>query len=211
MEENFRGLNVDVTRLANAIEHYLEKEGFETNIETTPEWQRVQAKKTGMLRLAAGAQRCIEVNIRGIPSAFEVEMTTGEWGKNLAASAVVGALTFGLGWVGAGISAVAYRKLEEKIFDYIQWQVDELRGTAGETKPTSAPQPTMVPVPNLVSALPPCPACGKRIRSEFKMCPYCGFNLQSLQVKCNSCGSPVDPSWNVCANCGVTIAWATAR
>lgn len=207
MQESFHGLNVDLIRLAKVVERYLDKEGFETNIDITPEWQRVQAKKKGILRTAVGAQRCIEVNIRGTPNAFEVEMTTGEWGKNLAASAVMGTLTFGLGWVGAGISAVAYRNLEEKIFDYIQWQVDELRGSAGEAKPVTAPQPNVVAISNFASALPTCPACGKRIRSDFKVCPFCGFNLQSLQVKCNSCGAPVDPSWNVCANCGVPLTW----
>jgi len=70
--------------------------------------------KKGIMRRAVGAARCIEVNIRGDPNAFEVELTTGEWGKNLAASAVMGAITFGVGWLAAGVSALAYKRLEDK-------------------------------------------------------------------------------------------------
>ncbi len=211
MEEHFRGLNVDLNKLADTVEHYLDKEGFETNIDRTPEWYRVQAKKKGMIRQAVGAARCFEVNIRGDPSAFQVEMTTGEWGKNLAAGAVLGAVTLGVGWLGAGISAATYKKLEEKIFDYIQWQVDELRGSAAQAPtPTPAPQPT-VTSSAAMSWAPQCPRCNKQVKAEFNVCPYCGSNLGPVQLQCPRCASPVETSYRVCPNCGTNLGSAIAR
>ena len=211
MEEHFRGLNVDLNKLADRVEHYLDKEGFETNIDRTPEWYRVQAKKKGMIRQVVGAARCFEVNIRGDPSAFQVEMATGEWGKNLAAGAVLGAVTLGVGWVGAGISAVTYRKLEEKVFDYIQWQVDELRGSAAQAPtPASAPQPTVAP-PVAMSRAAQCPRCNKQVKPEFNVCPYCGSNLGPMQLQCPRCTSPVEASYRVCPNCGTNLGSTIAR
>ena len=208
MEENFRGLNVNLNELMQRVDHYMKKEGFDTNVDLSPEWLRLQAKKEDMFRTAVGAARCIEVHIRGDPNAFDVEMTTGDWGRNLAASAVVGALTLGVGWLTAGISAGMYKQLENKIFDYIHWQVDELKGTgAGTGQPTIA-QPGMVRVTDLVSALPRCPKCQQRVRAEFRVCPFCSFDLTSMHLKCPSCASPVEPSWSVCANCGTTLTWS---
>jgi RNA polymerase subunit RPABC4/transcription elongation factor Spt4 len=209
LKENFRGLSVDLNKLADTIEHYMDREGFETNLDRTPEWYRIQAMKKGLVRTAVGAQRCIEVNIRGDPNAFEVEMATGEWGKNLVAGAVLGAVTLGLGWVGAGISAVTYRKLEEKIFDYIHWQIDELKGTAAGV-PVSMPQPNVVS-PASSPLAPQCPRCKGQVKPEFNTCPFCGFNLRLQQLQCPKCTSPVEPSYLVCPNCGVRLGSALAR
>ena len=205
MEEDFRGQNVDMEELAKRIESFFQREGFDTNIDFTPGWLRVQAMKKGIMRRAVGAARCIEVNIRGDPNAFEVELTTGEWGKNLAASAVMGAITFGVGWLAAGVSALAYKRLEDKLWDYIQWQVDELRGSALLVKPKPVMETPQAPIANLASGLPQCPRCGKRVKPNYRICPYCAFNLTTLQNRCPSCSFPVDPSFKLCPNCGTNL------
>jgi hypothetical protein len=207
MEENFRGLDVDIEQLAKRSESFFQREGFETNIDFSPEWYRIQAIKKGILRRAVGAARCIELHIRGDPKTFEVEMTTGEWGKNLAASAVMGAVTFGIGWVAAGVSALTYKRLEDKLWDYVQWQVDELRGSAGfAPKPVMEPAPTAIPIRNLSMGLPQCPRCSKRVKPSYRICPYCGFDLASLQTRCPSCTFPIDLSFKLCPNCGTSLA-----
>lgn len=211
MEENFRGLNVNLDDLMHRVDDYMRREGFDTNVDKSPEWLRMQAKKEGMFRTAVGAARCIEVHIRGVPSAFEVELTTGDWGRNLATSAVVGALTLGAGWLTAGVSAVTYKQLEKKLFDYIHWQVDELKGSGvAPAQPAQPVQPGMVSLVDL-AAQPRCPKCQKRVRPEFKVCPFCSFDLTSMHVKCPSCASPVELSWSVCANCGTTLTWAPTQ
>jgi hypothetical protein len=212
MKEDFRGLNVDLNRLSDTLEHYLDKEGFETNLDRTAEWYRIQGRKKGMIRTAVGAQRCVEIHVRGDPNTFDVEMTTGEWGKNLAAGAILGAVTFGLGWVGAGINAVTYRKLEEKIFDYIHWQANELKGTAGQVpNPAGIPTPQQsVVFPTSSPLAPQCPRCNRQVKQEFNACPYCGLNLRA-QLQCPRCATSVEPSYMACPNCGVKLGSTLSR
>lgn len=206
MEEDFRGLGVDLKELSERVESFFKREGFNTHIDTISQWYRIQAVKVGTLRRVVGAARCLEVNIRGDPNSFEVEMTTGDWGKNLAASAIVGALTFGLGWLAAGVSALTYKQLEERMWDYVQWQVDELKGSAAEVQ---APPAATIPIANLALGLPQCPRCNKRVRPTYNNCPHCGFDLESLQTKCSSCGFQVDPSFRLCPYCGKNLTVTT--
>jgi hypothetical protein len=37
VKEDFRGLNVDLNKLADTIEYYLDKDGFETNLDRSAE------------------------------------------------------------------------------------------------------------------------------------------------------------------------------
>lgn len=125
---------VDLQKLANAIEDFSEANGFETRTyedESSPStWFQIQSMKTGKGRTAVGARRCLDVVIRGQPDNFDVAIGSGDWGKNIMASLIVGTLTLGAGLLWAGASAVAYRLFEDKLWEYINVQVGSLTDTA---------------------------------------------------------------------------------
>ncbi|MEE8402857.1 MAG: hypothetical protein V3R93_03805 [Candidatus Hydrothermarchaeaceae archaeon] len=128
--------NVDIQRLADAIEDFSKTNGFETKVykdESSPAtWFQLQSMKTGKGRTAVGARRCLDVVVRGQPDNFDVAICSGDWGKNITASLIVGTLTLGAGLLWAGASAVTYRLFEDKLWGYIQAQVSSLTETAAK-------------------------------------------------------------------------------
>lgn len=126
--------SVDLQRLADAIEDFSKTNGFE--IETykdegsPPTWFQLQLVKTGKGRTVIGARRCLDVVIRGQPGNFDVAIGSGEWGKNITASIIVGTLTLGAGLLWAGASAVTYRLFEDKLWGHVNTQVGSLTNTA---------------------------------------------------------------------------------
>jgi len=151
--------NVKLLRLAEAIEQYCKTNDFETQMSKGVDWYNIQASKAGIARSIVGARRCLNVIVRGRAEDFEVAVGTGEWGKNIFASAVTGALTFGVGFLTAGASAVAYKYFEDQLWDFIKSQISALKN--------SDSQPALL-----------CPKCSKHVSLDFKLCPYCGFNLK---------------------------------
>jgi hypothetical protein len=124
---------VDLQKLASAIEGFSEANGFETRVyedESSPStWFQIQSMKTGKGRTAIGARRCLDVVVRGQPDNFDVAIGSGDWGKNIAASIIVGTLTLGAGLLWAGASAVTYRLFEDKLWEYANIQIDSLTDT----------------------------------------------------------------------------------
>lgn len=45
-----------------------------------------------------------------------------------------------------------------------------------------------------------CPACGKKVESDFQICPYC---LKKLKKSCRNCGKLLKLEWQVCPYCKV--------
>jgi hypothetical protein len=125
--ERFTGRNVDLQRLASSIENFSRVNGFETKLfldqTYPPSWFQVQSMKTGIGRTIIGARRCLDIIGRGRPDDLEISIGTGDWGKNIVASLVTGTLTLGLGFVWAGASALAYRIFEDKLWDFIRFQI----------------------------------------------------------------------------------------
>ena len=150
---------VKLLRLAEAVEQYCRTNGFETKMDKGEGWYHIQALKAGVARSIVGARRCLDITIRGSAEDFAVTVGTGEWGKNIFASAVTGALTLGAGLLSAGASAVAYKYFEDRLWNFIKSQVSTLKNTDS--------QPVLL-----------CPKCRKHISLDFKLCPYCGFNLK---------------------------------
>jgi hypothetical protein len=131
---SYTGRNVELQRLAKAIEDFSETNGFETGVykdESSPStWFQIQLTKTGKGRTVIGARRCLDVVIRGQPGNFDVAIGSGEWGKNIMASLIVGTLTLGAGLLWAGGSAATYRLFEDKLWGYVNIQVGSLTNTA---------------------------------------------------------------------------------
>jgi hypothetical protein len=131
---SYAGRNVDLQKLANAIEDFSRTNGFEIRAykdeSSPPTWFQIQSMKTGKGRTAVGARRCLDVVIRGQPDNFDVAIGSGDWGKNITASLIIGTLTLGAGLLWAGASAVTYRLFEDKLWEYINSQVGSLTNTA---------------------------------------------------------------------------------
>jgi hypothetical protein len=150
---------VKLLRLAEAIEQYCKNNGFATRISKRDGFYHIQALKAGLIRSIVGARRCLDIIIQGTAGDFEVSVSTGEWGKNIFASVVTGALTLGAGLLSAGASVAAYKYFEERLWNFINAQISALKNSDSE--------PTLL-----------CPNCNKQISLDFKLCPYCGFNLK---------------------------------
>lgn len=109
----------------------------------------------------------MDVIIKGVPDDFEVTIGSSDWGKNLAASVITGTLTFGLGWVWAGASALTYKVFEDKLWGYINSQIQLLSTSLALTPFLNARSPaTMF-----------CRQCGAEIPVGSVFCERCGTKL----------------------------------
>jgi len=82
---------VDLKRLAKRVYSYLNENKFEvaySKDESEPAtWFFIQARKVDKLRTITGMRRSTDITIKGKPDHFDVNISTGEWGKNLMSSA----------------------------------------------------------------------------------------------------------------------------
>jgi hypothetical protein len=131
--KRYNGKNVDLARLANRIETYLENSEFDVAVSKDPHghgnWFFIQAAKLGTLRTIAGTRQSTDIITRGEPNSFEVTIGTGQWGKNL----IVGAPLFLVAPVGIGATlAKLYlgKRFEDNLWKYVEDQVDHLVNTA---------------------------------------------------------------------------------
>ncbi|WP_309493161.1 hypothetical protein [Candidatus Hecatella orcuttiae] len=156
-KERWTALNVDLGRLATSIVDYCNTHDFEAKLTRKAGFYHVQAIKADAVRTLLGARRCLDIVVKGNPNDFEVTVGTGDWGKNIAASAIVGAITLGAGLIAAGASAAAYKYFEEKLWTYIRKQVSSLVNSASQ---------------------PRCLSCGKPLLKGYNLCPFCGAILK---------------------------------
>lgn len=163
--------HIDLKSLANSVEDFSRSNGFETRTyydqRNPPTWFQIQSLKTGVGRTVVGARRCLDTIIRGDPDDFDVTIGTSDWGKNIAASLITGTLTFGIGFLWAGASAVTYKVFEDKLWAYINDQVQRL-STIGA----------------------PAPSLNGRLQSTM-FCRECGAKIPRISKFCERCGSKV--------------------
>jgi hypothetical protein len=142
----YSGRQVDLQRLAKSVEDFSRSNGFETRTNydprTPPTWFQIQSLKTGTGRTIAGARRCLDTVISGSSDDFEVSIRTSDWGKNITAALITGALTLGIGFLWAGVSAATYKMFEEKLSSYINDEVLRLSNNgAAVASPTTVTYP----------------------------------------------------------------------
>ena len=113
-----------------------------------------------------GARRCFDAIIRGDPNDFEVTIGTSRLGKNIAASIITDTLTLGIGFLWAGASAVTYKIFEDKLWGYINDQVQRLSNIGPALSLTCSSQSTMF-----------CRGCRAKIPRGSKFCERCGSNV----------------------------------
>ena len=111
----------------------LKKKFKDAQIDEDPKgkWFIVKARKGGIGSTLAGTRKAIHILIQGKPERFKVEMTTGEWGKNMAIAAGTALLTWG---VSAGIGMAANAKFRNDLWKYIEKSVEELLNTKESTR-----------------------------------------------------------------------------
>ena len=70
--QHFTGKHIDLERLANRIETFLQENKFEVAFSKNNIGKRIfiQARKVGMLRTAAGARRSTDIMLEGSPNNF---------------------------------------------------------------------------------------------------------------------------------------------
>jgi hypothetical protein len=71
----------------------------------------------------------MDIVIKGRSNDFDVTIGSADWGKNIAASLITGTLTLGIGFLWAGASAVTYKVFEEKLWGYINDQIQLISNT----------------------------------------------------------------------------------
>jgi hypothetical protein len=130
--KNFSGKSVDLERLSNRITSYLESEEFEVafskDSNVPARWYLVQARKISTLRTITGTRKSTDISIRGDPNSFEISISNGEWGKNLAAS--VPLIIVPVIGIGATLGKIYLGKVfENNLWDYVHDQISSLEGS----------------------------------------------------------------------------------
>jgi hypothetical protein len=179
-ENQWVGRNVDLKLLSQRLVKFFQDDGFrEIRTEEDPNgsWYEIQAKKTGILRTLGSSRKAIHINIKGNPNNFEVEMGVGDWGKNIAAAAL---LTGGIGLIGLGLDA----EFKNKLWNYIKESVDSLENSKNVNLDTnnSTPGPRTIGVDGTRQTIPNpgqvetkfCMSCGKKIPVDARFCSSCG-------------------------------------
>ena len=170
------GKSIDLAKLADSVEAFSRTNGFETRTyndrNIPPSWFEIQSLKTGVGRTIVGARRCLDTVVKGRSDDFDVTIGTADWGKNIAASLITGTLTLGIGFIWAGASALTYKVFEEKLWRYINHQIDSLSGAPQSNKESEES------LSGTVSTLMFCRECGSKIPRDSKYCEKCGANLQ---------------------------------
>jgi len=152
--------NVDLKRLAKRTYSYLNENKFEvaySKDESEPAtWFFIQARKLGTVRTIAGMRRSTDITIKGKPNQFDVNISTGEWGKNMMSSAPL-LLGAALGKdndyaviasvAAAGVSSVVKwftaRRFETNLRKFIVDQIKFLENSYAKEKPQPAPNKTV--------------------------------------------------------------------
>mgnify|MGYP001471212365 CR=1 FL=1 len=166
--------NVDLDKLVARIEDFLNNNDFEVKIDknTTDRWIEIQARKVGFVRTIIASRKAIHVVIDGTSNHFTVTQATGEWGKNIAASALIPIIGWA-GLVGLGLNA----RFIGKLWSYVQQSVMDLRDTGNEKEG----KPTTQKLEDKDSK--------SENRSNF--CENCGNSLKPTAKFCGSCGTSV--------------------
>ena len=126
------GKNVDLERLSTRIENYLTENkfevGFARDVSGASQTFLIQARKAGLLRTASGSRRSTNIKIAGVPNNFEIDIGTGEWGKNLVTSAPLFVIPV-VGIAATITKLYTAKKFEDNLQSYIKDQTKHLENS----------------------------------------------------------------------------------
>jgi len=198
-ENEWVNKNVNLNLLAQRIENFFREDGF-TDVmkeeDQNGQWWEIQARKTGIVRTVVGSRKAIHILIRGKPDKFKVVMDVGDWGKNIAAGAVLGMLTAGIALIGVGLTA----EFQHKLWNRIQLAVDSLASTyvlpekevskIREPAHKQEPSPLEMESEKKTSKVElPSPYSEEHSNiTEQKLCSQCNSKIPKLARYCSTCG-----------------------
>lgn len=185
----FRGRELEIGMLITRVRTYLEDKKFEVSIEYPSEyapWWLVQASKGGKFRTISGTRRSTNIRIEGDPNDFEVQLGTGELGKNLLVSSSIAAVpTFGLAIpVSATVVATMGRRFTNDLWEHILQQIDLLsNNVVNVTSPTRNQSEIYSNTSISMERQQPtygyryCGECGNSVSENMRFCSHCGRKL----------------------------------
>jgi hypothetical protein len=211
---SFQAPGVDVMTLARSLAGWLQQQQFEVQSVALQDGIQVQARQAGGWRKFTGTSAALNISIRRLGDALNVDVGAGQWGDKAAAGAVGMFLLWPLAFT-AAYGAWQQNKLPERVFEFI----DRFIATGGAMDPlafTTAPgqgyaipggafaQPPSPAAPSMPAASPPPPA------------PLAGYGGAAAgagtaaavpsATACPSCGTALPPGAVFCLKCGTRVA-----
>lgn len=124
-EGSWQGKNVDLKQLTEKIKKFFYSNKFSEvqNFEDpSGNYIQIQARKTGAFQTLTSQRKSIQIIIRGEPNNFLATVSSGEWGKNITAGAL---LNPGVSLIGMGFNA----SFNKKLWNFINDAVSSLENT----------------------------------------------------------------------------------
>lgn len=206
-ENEWLNKNVDLKLLTQRIEKFFRDDGF-TDVmveeDQSGQWWEIQARKTDIMRTLVGSRKAIHVIIRGNPNKFKITMDVGDWGKNIAAAAVLTVLTGGIGLIGAGLTA----EFQHKLWSRIQEAVDSLTSTYAKPAVQAARSNQVSQTSSTLqsSSLPVSPVqldSSATTPQSSSLAASLGQSDSILEKFCMQCGSKLPKMARYCSTCGI--------
>jgi len=119
-EGSWKDKNVDLKQLTEKIKKFFYADKFsevQSFDDPSGNFIQIQARKTGVFRTLTSQRKAIQVIIRGDPNNFQISLSSGEWGKNITAGAL---LSLEISLVGLGLNALFNKKVWNFINEYKQ-------------------------------------------------------------------------------------------
>ncbi|MCL4341959.1 MAG: hypothetical protein M1431_07695 [Candidatus Thermoplasmatota archaeon] len=82
------GKNVNISKLAEAIEDFFREENFKTQIIHLPKGAFIQARKGGIFRSILARDGAFTITVEGTPLSFKVRMGVSKWNDSPDESSV---------------------------------------------------------------------------------------------------------------------------
>jgi len=185
--------DADVQHLAETLESWLQRQGYEVQTLDTPGGLTLQGRQTKSWVQRQGVALNIVMMKQG--ENLQVQIGTSKWVVQ-AVSGVAAAIIF---WPLLAVPAYAAYKQKEIIDD--TWQfIDQYVVVA---VPVASPV-SMASTPASAQTLV-CPSCGEPVRADAKFCDNCGAKLA---LTCAECGATLRADAKFCDKCGAPVETA---
>ena len=118
----FLGKDIEPKDVYAHIKGLLQSEGFKLESEDTRDnfWD-LHARKSSMERIVLGKVRDVDVVVSGTKGKFEVQLSAGVWGRDLAVPAIEGVATLG---IAAAVDLHSAHQFEERIWEQTVHTID---------------------------------------------------------------------------------------
>lgn len=84
----YDGKNIDLSRLADKVQEFFDKQKFKVQRASHPKGIVIQAQKSGIIRTIFAADQAITVTITGDPDHVVVRMGVAKWLQDLGVAAI---------------------------------------------------------------------------------------------------------------------------